>query len=672
MLRIRMFLLLLLIVALQYSPIVCKKSSKNIILTNEQKQKAENFRKNGENYQRNGEMLKASKEYLSAYKIQPLLDDPLESHAFLNNIGWTLHKINPSKAKKFYHKAINALSSPPFPHTFLNLGDLHRDDRNFKMAIKYYKKATKIKPTRSTVAMLGQMYMWTGKTDLAIQQYEKSVHLDPTFQEAYNYFGQAYCLKRQWRKASKAFINTVRYGMPTNVTGCYRGKWEVMESWENSKGVKVEILPPPSGSKGSFIEPFSQQKFNDRERIYKLIRIRRVHLNGRLMTRLYQSAPRCVHFMGEHTASGVPPWNWGVSDENQPPLNPPKEIQKLLNKPVVVFFDRRSGHTNYFHHQTELLTKTLWFFRDIYRPDTKKWKNVQFLIPPGVLLHLQLFNADDLFLNLPNPNQIIEWSPNNRYYIKEMYTVDYTPPVDTSEKGNLEGQEWTKITEPIYHLHFPPRSLLRLTWEAMRSSIHVHQFQPINEEGNQFGFGGRRLLNDGNHPATNEKTPKIVWYSRKDMEKRHVIDEDRIIVELRNTFGPNSVEIFNGGISFDVERNMRTFGVADVIVGPHGAGLANMLMCKRKTSIIMLTTCDDRGCPSSSDSYFGYLAKSLDMNIVGVQSGPHSSFFGNYTLDDGDGRIEQIDGIVDAVENALIEQGIWGAPNVEKKKKVDL
>jgi hypothetical protein len=133
----------------------------------------------------------------------------------------------------------------------------------------------------------------------------------------------------EWKKASKAFINTVRHGLPANTTGCYRNHWKVMESWVAEKGVKVTVLPPPSRSKGSFIEPFSQRTYRDSTRTYKLIRLRRVHLEGKSMTRLYQAAPRCMVFTGEHTASGVPPWNWGVADELQPPLNPPREIRSL-------------------------------------------------------------------------------------------------------------------------------------------------------------------------------------------------------------------------------------------------------------------------------------------------------------------------------------------------------
>ena len=60
---------------------------------------------------------------------------------------------------------------------------------------------------------------------------------------------------------------------------------------------------------------------------------------------------------------------------------------------------------------------------------------------------------------------------------------------------------------------------------------------------------------------------------------------------------------------------MNVFGSAHVVVGPHGAGLANLLMCPDGTSLVMLPSCDEKGCPSAADSYFGYLASALNFDV---------------------------------------------------------
>jgi len=626
--------------------------SKRAPPTFEEKQEALKLRTEGEKHQQAGEMQAATKSYLRAYKIQPVLDDPTHQHAYLNNIGWTLHQFNPRRARKFYKKAIKQLPNPPFPHAYLNLGDLCRNEKKFIEAAKHYTKAIKIKPTPSTVAMLGQLHMWNGELDMAIKHFDDTIKLEPSFQEVHNYYGQAFSLKREWKKASKAFINTVRHGLPTDATGCYRGHWQVMESWSTDKGIKVTELSPPSGSRGKFVEPFSNKTYRDQDRKYKLIRLKRVHVEGKSLTRVFQGAPRCVHFVGEHLASGAPPWNWGISDESQPPVDPPKEIRRYEENPVVNLFDRRSGHGNYYHHQMDLLTRALWFFRDVYRPREKKWKNVKFLIPPGVLLHFPLFDESELFLRLPKPDDVLSWEKNDRFYFKEMYTVDWTAPLDLSSTGVVGNQPWTKMSESIFQVHFPPRALVRLAHDAMRTSIHVHEY----EDGD---FGGReRIQNEREFQLSlqQRRVPKILWYSRSDMEKRHVVGEERVIARLRTVFGPHSVEIFRGGIQFDIVRNMRPWGAADIIIGPHGAGLVNMLMAPKGTSVVLLPSCDERGCPSAADSYFGYLASALGFDIYPTKLGPFADFFRNYTMSESD---DQVDEIVEKVKRVLVERGLW-------------
>ena len=148
---------------------------------------------------------------------------------------------------------------------------------------------------------------------------------------------------------------------------------------------------------------------------------------------------------------------------------------------------------------------------------------------------------------------------------------------------------------------------------------------------------------------------------------------------------------------------MNVFGSAHVVVGPHGAGLANLLMCPDGTSLVMLPSCDEKGCPSAADSYFGYLASALNFDVrifffdfrnlvqinsqqyiltafiflfviflnvttsflcivqvkVTTERGPYSTFYGNYTVGVGEVGDEVVDGIIDAVEEVLSSRGLW-------------
>ena len=597
-------------------------------------------------------MKAATKKYMKAYKIQPRIDDDFQNHVFLNNLGWTLHNFDAKRAMYFYRKAVKHFPNPSFPHAFLNMGDLYRDQHNFSYAIEAYIKANEIQPKVSTLAMLGQMQMWNAQLNDAVATFEQGIKIDPSFQEIHNYFGQTFSFQRKWKKASKAFVNTVRHGLPANATDCYRGHWEVMETWKPSRGVTVIELPAPRGSKGAFKEPVLGTTYRDLDRSYKLVRVRRVFLEGRSLTRLYQPAPRCMYFMGEQTASAAPGWNWGMGDSSATSQG---QLHEIVDGPLIMLFDRRSGHTNYFHHQTELLPKALWFFREVYKPrkDKKRWKNAKFLIPPGVLLALQEINGDPIGLKLPLPSQLLQWTAGDRYYARELWTVDYSAPVNLEpSKRKLGDQTWLKNQNTVWQLHFAPRSLLQLTRDALRSSPHASSYETLWNNKQEGGTGIR-----------------ILYYSRRDMEKRHVQGEERIISALRNVFGQKSVEIFAGGIAFNVPENLRLWGSAQVVVAPHGAGLANLLMCPPDTSVVFLPSCDGEGgknCPATGDSYFGYLASALGLDFkMALEHGPFADFFRNYTVADGDKGDDQIDAIVELVGEALEERGLFVSRDTE-------
>ncbi len=591
--------------------------------------KAEELRKKGEQLQQAGRMKEASAMYLKALKTNPRIDDTVQRHAFFNNLGWTLHGFDEKRAKKYYQKAIRLLPNPPFPHAFLNLGDIHRKRRDFQPAIRAYSKALEIKPKPSVYASLGQVAMWAGDFDASIDALKAGLKIEPDYSEMHNYLGQVFSLQQKWGKASKAFVNTVRHGLPKDATGCYRDHWRLVEGWESVKGVTVTKLPAPIGSRGKFTVKLSDTVFQDRKRDYKLVRIRRARLEGAQLTRLFQDAPRCTYFIGEHTASGVPPWNFGIIDENQPPLDPPRDIQEYF-EPVVSFFDQRAGHSNFYHHQAETVSRVLWFFRDVYSPRDAKWKNAKFLMPAASLIVLDNINAASVGVNLPPPNRIIRWNQNDRYAFKELYLLDWSSPIRPAKVGKLGNQDWKKFTEPLWQLHLPPRSLLHLHRDALRNSKAAEEVADRN--------------------ARNPIAPRIVYYSRRDMEKRHIEGEEDIIAALEDQYGPDSVSVFIGGITIDLPKALSFFYDADVIIGPHGAGLANMIMAPEDAAVILIPMCDDVGCPSSQDIYFGYLAGALGLKFATTEGSEENlaTFFTNYTAS-GD----LIDQVIELTERAL-------------------
>ena len=64
------------------------------------------------------------------------------------------------------------------------------------------------------------------------------------------------------------------------------------------------------------------------------------------------------------------------------------------------------------------------------------------------------------------------------------------------------------------------------------------------------------------------------------------------------------VRVHVGGRRPDPEGAVRDFGTVNLVIGPHGAALANVVYCEPGTDVIMFPTCDGGGCPSAADAYF--------------------------------------------------------------------
>jgi capsular polysaccharide biosynthesis protein len=78
-------------------------------------------------------------------------------------------------------------------------------------------------------------------------------------------------------------------------------------------------------------------------------------------------------------------------------------------------------------------------------------------------------------------------------------------------------------------------------------------------------------------------TYSYVYISRNDSSSRNVINESEL-TSMLDEYGFKKVEL--GSMSFAEQVSL--FASAKVIIGPHGAGLANLVFCKKGTTVIEL------------------------------------------------------------------------------------
>ena len=137
-------------------------------------------------------------------------------------------------------------------------------------------------------------------------------------------------------------------------------------------------------------------------------------------------------------------------------------------------------------------------------------------------------------------------------------------------------QRWRIYDTPLYNLHFPRRPALLLQ-RCILAAAMPPGAQPDEEGQAQEAW----------------TAPRILYYSRADGQAKRVVKgEKRIIEQLQARFGQSSVQVFVGGTTPDPRRAARAFGNAQAVVGPHGAGLANLVYAEPGTPVFLLPTYD--------------------------------------------------------------------------------
>jgi len=88
-----------------------------------------------------------------------------------------------------------------------------------------------------------------------------------------------------------------------------------------------------------------------------------------------------------------------------------------------------------------------------------------------------------------------------------------------------------------------------------------------------------------NLPASDSKYGERIYVSRQDVTKRQVQNHDAVVSTLEQ-FG---FEVYEPG-TLPYREQVRLFSGADIIVGPHGAGLANLVFADTGTTAVEVLT----------------------------------------------------------------------------------
>jgi hypothetical protein len=141
--------------------------------------------------------------------------------------------------------------------------------------------------------------------------------------------------------------------------------------------------------------------------------------------------------------------------------------------------------------------------------------------------------------------------------------------------------------------------------------------------------------------GTVQRAPSILYLSRADSGIRNIRNEKLLIDVMKRKYGDAAVTIFLGK-GMTAPQQWAMFANADVVVAPHGAGLANLVACAPRTPVILFPM------QPHVDNQFNYQAVLLNLNLIIVPR-IHSYYYGSYD----DLTTDSLELIMRAVETAL-------------------
>jgi capsular polysaccharide biosynthesis protein len=264
---------------------------------------------------------------------------------------------------------------------------------------------------------------------------------------------------------------------------------------------------------------------------------------------------------------------------------------------------------NYYHWTTEALSRLAVFAKYLFVEDA--YKDMKILVPrdvPWVEESFELFGIDKgriLWYDHTASTGAATGSQMRRYHFSKLFTVQWK---QMNSQEQYMNDAWT--------IYYPPKTTLLWVRDIILSSPALAKWRESRSaassssssvgscvDGACAGSGSSAESPSTKPVDTDAKTrsasdqnknsrKNILYVSRQDASVRKVDREEKLLDALRKKYGDDVIQVFVGkGKSMMEQIDM--FSRADLVIGPHGAGLANMLFNPRGTTVVMfpLGTC---------------------------------------------------------------------------------
>eukprot|EP00045_Choanoeca_perplexa_P012027 m.129691 g.129691 ORF g.129691 m.129691 type:complete len:651 (+) comp15857_c0_seq1:3-1955(+) len=329
---------------------------------------------------------------------------------------------------------------------------------------------------------------------------------------------------------------------------CSSGKWQVVSNWTTVKHHNLEVKQfNPSTALTTYgaadlVVQIGKQPYDDmRSQFWERLLVQVKLHDAYLWSSVGLITMDCRLFTGSVS------WDTEVSGMEQAE---PRFIKTIEIDDEVALTLPLKNIGNYYHWMCEGLLRVIWLQERVL--DLPGNEDIKLVIPPK-----SSFITQSLDLLHIEPSRLLEYPAdvNVRWHFnKPAHIVDWIQPED-EPFGSLKEDTWSPYS--------PPREGLILARQRLQGALLEH-------DPNLF-----------QHDWT------VIYISRESGKStRSISNEPALIGALKKQFGDDKVVVHTGKET--LAQQLTKFVRARVVVGAHGAGLSNTMVCQPHTGVVML------------------------------------------------------------------------------------
>lgn len=151
-------------------------------------------------------------------------------------------------------------------------------------------------------------------------------------------------------------------------------------------------------------------------------------------------------------------------------------------------------------------------------------------------------------------------------------------------------------------------------WKFLDSSVYHHPSDYYVPPANVINLVRKMHMNGQRHPGINETVARdaVIYVHRDTTSTRSISNWQALVDRLNSTAIARGLDLIVHDGSGTVRQQIELFKRAVAVVGPHGAGLANILFCEQTTAVIEL-----RSKPKAVSEY-SRMASALNLEYWNV------------------------------------------------------